>query len=124
MSDIMTKKIVLSQIVEDLNAGLTKWKRDDIGFGSLEKKYNLTTPEAIELFGHPKIKNLESRIPTFVIVDDLSETNPEVESPVQQPVMETKVEVAPVVTRVEQQPKKAQKTVIVNEEEPQLIPFI
>lgn len=75
MSEKMTKKVVLSQVVEDLQNGLTKWKKDDIGFGSLEKKYNLSQAECIQLFGHPKVINVESRIPTFIIEDDLTFVN-------------------------------------------------
>lgn len=77
------KQLSLSAIAEDLNNGLTKWKKDDIGFGSIEKKYNLLTNEAIELFGHPKVKKMETRIPTFIIVDDLpeEESNNEIETP-------------------------------------------
>lgn len=127
MSEKMTKRINLSQVVEDLNSGLTRWKKDDIGFGSLEKKYNLTNTEAIQLFSHPKIKNVESKIPTFVIVDDLPETNPALETPVLQETTETKVVVAPVVA---EEPRRTvqQTTVIVREEqleeEPVLVPFI
>jgi hypothetical protein len=75
------KEVRISQILEDLRSGLTKWKKDDIVFGSLEKKYNLLPQEAIELFSHPKIKTVESKIPTFVIVDDVTDE-----------VTETKVE--------------------------------
>lgn len=78
-----TKSVRLAQIVEDLNSGLTKWKKDDIGFGSIEKKYNLLLSEAVELFNHPKIKNLEHKIPTFVIIDDILDeaTAPQVTVP-------------------------------------------
>lgn len=65
------KEVILSQIIEDLNMGLTKWKKDDIGFGSLEKKYNLLPQEAIDLFSHPKVRNVETKIPSFIIVDDI-----------------------------------------------------
>jgi hypothetical protein len=67
----MTKVIRLSQIKEDLNNGLSKWKKDEIGFGSIEKKYGLTNAEMIDLMAHPKVKKMETRIPTFVIEDDL-----------------------------------------------------
>lgn len=77
--ELNPKKVVLSQIKEDLESGLTRWKKDDIGFGSLEKKYNLTMPEMIELFAHPKVRNIETKIPTFIIVDDLEDTQPVVE---------------------------------------------
>lgn len=111
------KEVVLSQVIEDLASGLTKWKKDDIGFGSLEKKYNLTNQEAIELFSHPKIKNIESRIPTFVIVDDLPEEEIEATIEVAQEVVNTpesttRVVVAPApspTTRVQHvAPKKAE----------------
>lgn len=69
----MTKSVTLSQIQEDLASGLTKWKKDDIGFGSLEKKYQLTLDEMVKLTAHPKVALMETRIPTFVIVDDLQE---------------------------------------------------
>jgi hypothetical protein len=101
MSDKMTKTVVLSQVVEDLHNGLTKWKKDDLGFGSLEKKYNLSQSECIRLFGHPKIVNVESKIPTFIIEDDLPgepalETRVQVESPVQKPLLQASEE-----TRIE-----------------------
>jgi hypothetical protein len=70
---MQTKQVNLSQILEDLKSGLTKWKKDDIGFGSIEKKYNLTITEAIKLFNHTKIIGIEHTIPTFVIIDDISE---------------------------------------------------
>lgn len=82
------KKVILSEILEDLNNGLTKWKKDDIGFGSIEKKYSLTLPEMITLMAHPKIKDVESRIPNFVIVDDLEDL-----VDVEEPVQETKIEI-------------------------------
>ncbi len=65
------KEVSLVQVSEDLDNGLTKWKKDDIGFGSLEKKYSLTMPEMIELLNHPRVKLMETRIPTFRIIDDL-----------------------------------------------------
>lgn len=92
---VETKKITLSQVVEDLKSGLTKWKKDDIGFGSIESKYNLQIHEALELFNNSKIKNREHTIPTFVIIDDLPDeptTAPEVTVP--EPI-QAQVEVRP-----------------------------
>lgn len=125
MSDKMTKIVSLASILEDLASGVSKWKKDDIGFGSLEKKYNLTLAEASELFSHPKIKNVDSKIPTFVIIDDLPETEsqPQVVAPV---VTETRIEVE----QPRPQPVTVQKAKVVvkaepvYEEEPQLTPFI
>jgi len=100
------KSVSLSAIKEDLNNGLTKWKKDDIGFGSIEKKYNLLTNEAVELFSHPRVKTMETRIPTFIIVDDLPEDEiikglPELPKnlvtlpvqPKQDPIIQSKIEV-------------------------------
>ena len=95
------KKVVLSQILEDLSNGLTRWKTDDIGFGSLEKKYNLQRSEMIELLAHPKIKGVETRIPTFVIVDDIED------APEEKPIT-TKIEVARPTTKVVKQPASKQ----------------
>jgi hypothetical protein len=69
----MRKQVKLSQIREDLNSGLTRWKKDDIGFGSLEKKYNLTMQEMIQLLANPKVASVETRIPTFIIIDDIED---------------------------------------------------
>lgn len=69
----VTKEVSLSQVKEDLLNGLTKWKKDDIGFGSLEKKYNLTVEDAVKLFANSKVAKMETRIPTLIIIDDLEE---------------------------------------------------
>jgi len=122
------KKISLSTIVEDLSNGLTKWKKDDIGFGSLEKKYNLTPTEAVQLFAHPKIKDVETRIPTFVIIDDIPGTEETVNTNTESGISkapETRVEVAPVIKA--EAPKVVQQTtVIVRQEEIEepVVPFI
>lgn len=90
-----TKKVTLSSVKDDLSRGMTKWKKDDIGFGSIEKKHNLLPEELIQLLGHPKVKLMETRIPTFVILDDLEEEEafqpvPEVASIAEVKVVETK----------------------------------
>lgn len=88
-----SKRVNLSQIREDLNSGLTRWKKDDIGFGSIEKKYSLLLQEAVELFAHPKIRNIETRIPTFIIVDDIPDEEEKKELDDQQ-VKTAKIEVS------------------------------
>lgn len=107
------KEVSLAQVKEDLNNGLTKWKKDDIGFGSLEKKYNLTMSEMIELLNHPRVKLMETRIPTFKIIDDLKEEAIEVHSyraiPEATLAVETQIEVAPATLKVhvvQEQPKR------------------
>lgn len=118
MAELTPKKVVLSQIVEDLNSGLTRWKKDDIGFGSLEKKYSLQMNEMIELLAHPKLKNVETKIPTFIIVDDIediAEEVPQVKVEQEEQQQNTTVEVAkPIVT----QPSFQTRTTVVVKEEP------
>lgn len=70
------KRLKASQLKEDLLNGLTRFKKDDIGFGSLEKKYNLTTNEMAVVLTHPALKDIETVIPDFIIEDDV--TNEEV----------------------------------------------
>lgn len=121
----MKKQVKISQVREDLHSGLTRWKKDDIGFGSIEKKYGLTVPEMIELLAHPKIKNIESRIPTFIIIDDV----PDEESTHKEQQEETtsKIEVA---APVQQQKPQQQTTLVIKqpvqeqEEEEELVAFI
>lgn len=108
MPELAPKKVSLAQVVEDLKSGLTRWKKDDIGFGSLEKKYNLQHNEMIELISHPKIKGVESRIPTFVIVDDL----PDEEAAPEQQEEKTSIEVAQPVMQETKQVVQQTKVVV------------
>lgn len=110
------KKVELSQVKEDLLNGLTKWKKDDIGFGSLEKKYSLTFEQMIKLINHPKVEKIETRIPTFIIIDDLEDLPEETPNVATitvaeqvQPVVEspkTIIEVAPVKIKAEVKEEK------------------
>lgn len=106
MAELTEKKVNLSQLIEDLNSGLTRWKKDDIGFGSLEKKYNLSTSEMAQILTHPRLKNVESKIPTFIIVDDLKQEEAAVTATIQ--VAETQI-----VEKKEE--KQVQTTVVVKE---------
>ena len=104
-----TKKVILSQVKEDLLSGLTRWKKDDIGFGSLEKKYNLSLKESIDLFAHPKIKDIETKLPTFVIIDDI-------EDEITEPLIESKIEVVKPVITDSITVSKPQQTKIIKQE--------
>ena len=112
MPELAPKKVTLSQVVEDLNSGMTRWKKDDIGFGSIEKKYNLQMSEMIQLLAHPKLKDVESKIPTFIIVDDIEDEAPPATTTLQ--VAETQEVAAPQVKTaivVKQEPVKEKKKV-------------
>jgi hypothetical protein len=120
MAELAPKKVRTSQIREDLLAGLTRWKKDDIGFGSIEKKYSLTMTEMCDLLAHPKIKNIETKIPTFIIEDDiedepiLNESSSQVDEVVSSrlPEREATVEVAPRQTTIVVKAKKEEPQVV------------
>ena len=58
------------QILTDIKSGLTRWKKDDLGLGSIEEKYGLTFSEMKIVNSHPKIKGIKTSIPTVLILDD------------------------------------------------------
>jgi hypothetical protein len=70
------KQVKISEVLLYLKKGVTRWKKEDLGFGSLEEIYNLTFSEVKELIDHPKIKGVKTKIPTLMIIDDTEEVLP------------------------------------------------
>lgn len=66
--------LYVSQILEDLDNGLTWLKRDDIGYGSIQEKYNAKEQQITMIRKHPKLKDAETNITVFNIIDDTDET--------------------------------------------------
>lgn len=64
------KTIKVSEILSDLKSGVHRYKKDDVGFGSLEEKYDLTFTELKQIINHPKIKGIKTQIPSLQIIDD------------------------------------------------------
>ena len=62
--------LYVSQILEDLNSGLTWLKRDDIGYGSIQEKYNAKDQQIVMIRKHPALKDAETNITVFNIIDD------------------------------------------------------
>ena len=62
--------LYVSQILEDLNNGLTWLKRDDIGYGSIKEKYNAKEQQITMIRKHPALKDAETNITVFNIIDD------------------------------------------------------
>ena len=87
--------LYVSQILEDLNNGLTWLKRDDIGYGSIQDKYNAKDQQITMIRKHPKLKDAETNITVFNIIDDTNETVNQTQepttartaNPVEQPVV-------------------------------------
>jgi hypothetical protein len=68
-------EIYVSQVLEDLNNGLTWLKKDDLGYGSIQEKYNAKDQQIAMIRKHPKLKDAETSIIIFSIIDDTDERN-------------------------------------------------
>jgi hypothetical protein len=60
----------VSQILEDLNNGITWLKRDDVGYGSIQEKYNAKDQQIAMIRKHPKLKDAETNVTVFNVIDD------------------------------------------------------
>jgi hypothetical protein len=92
-------EIYVSQILEDLDNGLTWLKRDDLGYGSIQDKYTAKDQQIAMIRKHPALKNAETTVTVFTVIDDTKkeevvvsvdntpfiETKPELQTLVQQP---------------------------------------
>lgn len=80
--------LYVSQILEDLNNGLTWLKRDDLGYGSIQEKYNAKDQQIAMIRKHPALKNAETNVTVFNVIDDTIETK---QAPIvkQEPVKQT-----------------------------------
>lgn len=66
-------ELYVSTLLEDLKAGLTWFKQDDQGFGSIQEKYDASDKEVTAIKGHPALKNAEPVFRVFVVIDDTKE---------------------------------------------------
>ena len=62
--------LTVSQLINDLNTGLTWFKKDDLGYGSIETKYGASAPQIMAIRKHPALKDAETTITIFNIIDD------------------------------------------------------
>jgi len=62
--------LTVSQLVNDLNEGMTWFKKDDLGYGSIETKYNANPNQIAAIRKHPALKDAETSITIFNIIDD------------------------------------------------------
>jgi hypothetical protein len=88
--------LTVSQLINDLNEGLTWFKKDDLGYGSIETKYNANPNQIAAIRKHPALKDAETSITIFNIIDDTKNENTTItkesssrrtDSNVQQPVL-------------------------------------
>lgn len=66
--------LTVTQLIEDLNSGLTWLKKDDLGYGSIETKYGANPSQIMAIRKHPKLKDVETSITIFNIIDDTKPT--------------------------------------------------
>lgn len=67
--------LYVSLILEDLNNGLTWLKRDDMGYGNIQDKYGAKDQQIAMIRKHPSLKNAETSITVFNIIDDTKTSN-------------------------------------------------
>lgn len=89
--------LTVSQLINDLNEGLTWFKKDDLGYGSIETKYGANEKQIAAIRKHPALKDAETSITIFNIIDDTkNETTNKTQEPtanrtnttVEQPVVQ------------------------------------
>jgi hypothetical protein len=62
--------LMVSQLINDLNSGMTWLKKDDLGYGSIENKYGAMPAQIAAIRKHPALKDAETSITIFNIIDD------------------------------------------------------
>lgn len=81
--------LTVSQLISDLNEGFTWLKKDDLGYGSIEVKYGANEKQIAAIRKHPALKNAETTVTIFNIIDDTKTQEPTAtksNTPVEQPV--------------------------------------
>jgi hypothetical protein len=63
-------ELSITQIHRDLENGLTRYKVQDQGFGSIEEKYAMTPKEVEIIFRHSKLKDRHHTPFRFKLIDD------------------------------------------------------
>ena len=62
--------LTVTQLINDLNEGFTWLKKDDLGYGSIEVKYGANANQIAAIRKHPALKDAETTITIFNIIDD------------------------------------------------------
>lgn len=70
MSTSRAPEIKISEVLSLLGEGYTRYEADNIGYGSIQVKYNLTVGQVKELFSHPGLKGVKRKVPKIKVVDD------------------------------------------------------
>jgi hypothetical protein len=62
--------LYVSQILEDLDNGLSWLKSNDLGYGSVQEKYNAKDQQIAMIRKHPNLKDAEPSLTIFTVIDD------------------------------------------------------
>jgi basic membrane lipoprotein Med (substrate-binding protein (PBP1-ABC) superfamily) len=73
--------LYVTQLIEDLNNGLTWFKKDDLGYGSIEVKYGANEKQIAAIRKHPLLKDAETNIVIFNVIDDTKNTTTKTTEP-------------------------------------------
>jgi hypothetical protein len=71
---IKTVNLQLSQLLEDLASGMTWFKRDDLGYGSIQEKYKANDVQINIIRKDPRLKDAATSTIIFNIIDDINGT--------------------------------------------------
>ena len=90
--------LTVSQLVNDLNEGYTWFKKDDLGYGSIESKYGANSAQIMAIKKHPALKDAETNIIIFDIIDDTKNDDTSKKSTTTKSTSAMEQPVAPVVS--------------------------
>ncbi len=66
--------IKVSQLLNDLSSGLTWLKRDDLGYGSIQEKYQANENQISIIRKHPLLKDADTTATIINIIDDTKDS--------------------------------------------------
>lgn len=68
--EIEKVSITAQDLLNDLKNRLTWLKKNDVGFGSIQEKYNAPEAQLESIRKHPLLKDAKTSAKIFVIIDD------------------------------------------------------
>lgn len=76
-------QLTVSSIIDLLNNGYTWFKKDDLGYGSIQEKFQATDVQVHTIRKHPALKDADTVAKIFIIIDDTkNETTSQTNEPV------------------------------------------
>lgn len=73
MTTRTVQEIKVSEVRELLKSGVTRFRADDEGYGSIEEKYSLSPAGVRRLFQNEYLKGLKTIVPEFILVVDVDD---------------------------------------------------